>query len=790
MPPRLLKTSVRELVGFVLRSGDLVSGGFSRPDRLVEGTRGHQKIQRARPADYQAEVPISYLVETEEIALEISGRIDGLLVEGDVVLVEEIKTTEADLDAIAENLAHWAQAKLYAFMVAEQSSLDAIDVQLTYLQLDTDERREDRRTFACDELAAFCAELIERYLHWARRYQQWCAERDRSLAALKFPFAEYRPGQRDLAAATYRTIDGRGRAFAQAPTGIGKTISTLFPAAKALGLGHAEKIFYLTAKTSGRRVAEKAIDDLRGGDARLKSLTLTARDKTCFKPNGGSTCDPEQCEFARGYYDRINDALEDIFTHDAFTRTLIEECAQKHRVCPFEFSLDLAPWCDVIICDYNYVFDPRAFLKRFFQDASGQYAFLIDEAHNLVDRAREMFSADLCQSEIAGLKRLVGKTHPDLGKTLNALNRYFAQLGKKVEQEGGENWVNPQRPTDLLALVHKVLRTAEKVLEQGAALPFWDELVECYFRALGFERIGELFDEHYTTYTEKQGQDIRCRLFCLDPAHNIRQALERGCAAVFFSATLSPLAYFRDLLGGEEGDTLLSLGSPFPPEHLRLLLADRIETTYKKRGESYDAIAESIAALVSQRAGNYLAFFPSYKYMEEVATRFAEAHPNIDLLVQKSGMSDRQREAFLAAFDADLLQPAQYTVGFAVMGGVFGEGIDLVGERLVGAVVVGVGLPQLCLERDLIRDYFDEREISGFAYAYVYPGMNRVLQAAGRVIRTASDRGAILLVDRRFGQSRYRQLFPPAWHPVHAVRTPAQIAQSLAEFWRHDPAHP
>ena len=393
MPPRLLKTSVRELVGFVLRSGDLVSGGFSRPDRLVEGTRGHQQVQRARPADYQSEVPISYLVETDDIALEISGRIDGLLVEDDAVLVEEIKTTEADLDEVPENPAHWAQAKLYAFMVAEQSGLDSIDVQLTYLQLDTHEHHEDRRTFASDELAAFCADLIERYLRWARLYQQWCAERDISLEEFKFPFAEFRPGQRDLAAATYRTIDGRGRAFAQAPTGIGKTISTLFPAAKALGLGHAEKIFYLTAKTSGRRVAEKAIDDLRGGGARLKSLTLTARDKICFKPNGGTTCDPEQCEFARGYYDRINDALEDIFTHDAFTRSLIEECAQKHTVCPFEFSLDLAPWCDVIICDYNYVFDPRAFLKRFFQDTRGQYAFLIDEAHNLVDRARgDVFS--------------------------------------------------------------------------------------------------------------------------------------------------------------------------------------------------------------------------------------------------------------------------------------------------------------------------------------------------------------------------------------------------------------
>ena len=787
MPPRLLKTSVRELVGFVLRSGDLVSGGFSRPDRLVEGTRGHQQVQRARPADYQSEVPISYLVETDDIALEISGRIDGLLVEDDAVLVEEIKTTEAELDEVPENPAHWAQAKLYAFMVAEQSGLDSIDVQLTYLQLDTHERHEDRRTFASDELAAFCADLIERYLRWARIYQQWCAERDISLEEFKFPFAEFRPGQRDLAAATYRTIDGRGRAFAQAPTGIGKTISTLFPAAKALGLGHAEKIFYLTAKTSGRRVAEKAIDDLRGGGARLKSLTLTARDKICFKPNGGTTCDPEQCEFARGYYDRINDALEDIFTHDAFTRTLIEECAQKHTVCPFEFSLDLAPWCDVIICDYNYVFDPRAFLKRFFQDTRGQYAFLIDEAHNLVDRAREMFSADLCKSEISGLKRLVGKTHPDLGKQLDALNRYFAKLGKKVEQEGdGECWVSPQLSTDLMALVHNALRAAEKVLERGAALPFWDELIECYFRLLGFERIGELFDEHYTTYTEKQGRDIRFRIFCLDPAHNIRQALARGCAAVFFSATLSPLAYFRDLLGGEEEDTLLSLGSPFPPEHLRLLLADHIETTYKKRGESYGDVSESIAALVSQRAGNYLAFFPSYKYMEEVATRFAEAHPDINLLVQESGMSDRQREAFLSVFDAEPLHPGQYTVGFAVMGGVFGEGIDLVGERLVGAVVVGVGLPQLCLERDLIRHYFDEREIPGFAYAYVYPGMNRVLQAAGRVIRTASDRGAILLVDRRFAQSRYRQLFPASWHPVHSVRNPAHIAQSLADFWCHD----
>ena len=785
MPPRLLKTSVRELIGFVLRSGDLVSGGFAQPDRMIEGTRGHQKVQRARPAGYQSEVPVSYLVNTEAITLEISGRIDGLLAEDDTVLVEEIKTTEAEFEELPPaNPAHWAQAKVYAFIVSEQSGLNCIDVQLTYVQLETWQLYEDRRSFSLDELAAFFSDLVERYLHWARIYHQWCIERDRSLQALDFPFAEYRPGQRDLAVTTYRAIENQGRAFIQAPTGIGKTVSTLFPALKALALGHTEKIFYLTAKTVGRTVVEKTIDEIRARGARIKNLTLTARDKICFKPNGGSSCDPEQCEFAQGYYDRINDALEDIFTHDDFTRLRIEEHAQKHKVCPFEFSLDLSLWSDIITCDYNYVFDPRAFLKRFFQDEQGEYTLLIDEAHNLVDRAREMFSAALYKSEILGLKRQVGKTHPDLGKKLDTLNRHFVKLGKKVEKEGdGSAWIDPKLSTDLVALVHNALKAAEKVLAQGSALPFWDHLIEFYFRALGFERIAELFDEHYTTYAEKENKEVYFRLFCLDPSKNIRRALERGSAAVFFSATLSPLDYFRDLLGGEEGDGMLQLPSPFPPDQLRLLLADHIETTYKKRGETYGDIAELIAELIHQRPGNYLAFFPSYRYMDEVVERFVEANPAIATLTQESGMSEREREDFLAIFNED---NPDTTVGFAVMGGIFGEGIDLVGERLVGAVVVGVGLPQICLERDLIRHYFDQREIPGFEYAYTYPGMNRVLQAAGRVIRTATDHGAILLVDRRFGQNRYRKLFPPHWRTVHRVNDSAHITESLEGFWTND----
>ncbi|MFT5377532.1 MAG: DNA excision repair protein ERCC-2 [Candidatus Latescibacterota bacterium] len=785
MSTSLLKTSVRELVSFVLRSGDLVSGGFASPDRLVEGTRGHQRLQNTRPEHYQSEVAVSYRVEVDDLVLEINGRIDGLLIEEDAVLVEEIKTTTGELDPDMDDVpTHWAQAKVYACILAIQKDLDRVDVQLTYVQLESMESHEDRRSFERDELIHFFEDIVTRYLHWARIYHEWSIGRDESIETLQFPFVDYRPGQRQLAVATYRAIENEGRIFAQAPTGIGKTISTLFPAVKALGLHHVEKLFYLTAKTIGRTVAEKAVNDMRAGGAQLKSLTLTARDKICFKPNGGTSCDPEQCSFAIGYFDRIGDALEDIFQHDAFTRPLIEEYAQKHSVCPFEFSLDLSLWSDIIICDYNYVFDPRAHLKRFFADGGGRYAFLVDEAHNLVDRAREMFSAELYKSETLGLKRLVSKDHPTLGKILADINSYLLRTGKKVDKEGdGEAWITPKAPEDLLPILAKFLKEAEKILARGAALLYWDELIEYYFTVVTFARIAELFDEHYTTYAEKQNKEVRLRLYNIDPAKNIREALKRGTSAAFFSATLTPLDYFSKILGGEKDDPMLSLDSPFPHDNLRLLLADQIETTYKKRDESYGDIAESIAAAISQHTGNYLVFFPSYRYMAEVSERFVDNHPDVETLVQETGMSEREREAFLAVFEED---NTHTTVAFAVMGGIFGEGIDLVGERLVGAIIVGVGLPQICLERDLIRHYFDERDLPGFDYAYTFPGMNRVLQAAGRVIRTDVDRGIVLLVDRRFGQQRYRRLFPPFWHGVRTVRGPEEIGSALEPFWPVD----
>jgi DNA excision repair protein ERCC-2 len=784
MAVKRLRTSVRELVGFALRSGDLAAGGIGSPERLVEGTRGHQEVQRMRPDGYRAEVAVSHTVESEDLSLEINGRIDGLVAhEPDAVLVEEIKTTYGELDPEApDNPHHWGQAKVYAYILAVQNDLQAVDVQLTYLQLDSHQTSEDKRRFSLEELSDFFTTLVESYLHWARIHHEWTLVRDRSIKEAAFPFATYRQGQRHLAAGTYRAIVGRYKLYTQAPTGIGKTISTLFPAIKAMGEGHAEKIFYLTAKTIGRTVAEKALDDLRDNGLRFKSLTLTARDKICFGATGGQSCDPTQCEFALGYYDRVNDALEDVFEHDALTRPRIEEYARKHRICPFEFSLDLSLWCDAVICDYNYVFDPKAFLKRFFLDQSGDYVFLIDEAHNLVDRAREMFSAQLHQTAVSGLRRAVKKEHPHLERQLKDIAACFRQMNKRCEEdgEGGGHWTDEQAPQELLAPLRKFLRQAEKALAAKVSPAYEEMLVEFYFEAAAFIRVSDLYDGRYITYGEKEGRDLKVRLFCLDPSHLIGEALKRGAAAVFFSATLTPLPYFRQVLGGSEEDTCLNLQSPFPAEHLRLLLADHIDTSYRGRQHSYDEVAASIAALVNPRRGNYLVFFPSYRYMQEIAERFAAAYPALEAKVQTPGMSETEREDFLAVFNAD--NPGT-VVGFAVMGGIFGEGIDLVGERLVGAAVVGVGLPQVCLERNLIRAYFDARDDDGFTYAYTYPGINRVLQAAGRVIRSDADRGVVLLLDKRFSQSRYAQLLPTHWTPLTRTRSGASVEAETSRFW-------
>ena len=780
----LVQIPVRDLVAFVLRSGDLGSA-FLSANRAVEGTRGHRFVQDQRPEEYRSEVPVRCTVDAGgSLSLQITGRVDGVLHAGGDLLVEEIKTTYGALEERPDNPLHWGQAKTYAHILARDLRPQRVEVRLTYVQLDSGQVLEDGRPFTLEELAAFFDDLVGRYLHWARAWHEWCGRRDTSIADLAFPFPEYRPGQQELSEAVRETIASEGRLFAMAPTGIGKTMSVLFPAVRALGEGQVEKVFYLTAKTSGRTVAESALDDLRASGLRLKSCTITARDRICFNARGGRPCDMETCEYALGYYDRVNDALEDAFrTHDDFTRTHIEETARKHTVCPFELGLDLSLLSDVLICDYNYVFDPKAYLKRYFLESSGDYAFLVDEAHNLVERARDMYSAEIRRGEVRAVIKALGDSQPAIAHVLGTLDLYLAAQVRRCDDEGdGRGWLDREPPEDLLPLLTRVQAEIEPVLARNRPTPWREALTDLFFTIAAFLRVADLFDGRYVTYGEKRGRgDLLLRLFCLDPSGRIGQALDRGRSATFFSATLTPLDYFRRLLGGGREDFTLQLDSPFPRENLLVMVADHIDTSYRGRGRSYDDVAAAIAAAVGGRRGNYMVYFPSYKYLQEVLPRFeAAAPPGTLAMAQLPGMREAQKEQFLGLFRVD--NPTT-VVGFAVMGGIFGEGIDLAGERLVGAVVVGVGLPQICLERDLIRGYYDEEENAGFAYGYAYPGMNRVLQAAGRVIRSDTDRGLLLLVDKRFSRADYRELYPPSWGSPRVTRSDGAIRGEVGAFW-------
>ncbi len=647
---------------------------------------------------------------------------------------------------------------------------------MTYYQIDTGEMRSFRQHHGAKELALFFQDLVSKYLKWAETIVAWETRRDDSIRRLEFPFTAYRPGQREMAVSVYRTIKDERQLLIQAATGIGKTMAAVFPAVKAIAEGISSKVFYLTARTTGRIAAEKALDHLRQNELRLKSLTITAKEKICFDRD--AACNPEECRFARGHYDRVNEALKDIFDQDAFTRTAIEQVAKSYRICPFEFSLELSLLADCIICDYNYAFDPRVFLRRFFSEDGGDFTFLIDEAHNLVDRSREMFSAELFKQPMLDLRRAVRREQPKIFKSLGKINTWMVKARNKCVECGSSRY-EKEPPQDLFPVLRKFLLNTENWLSRNIQTSYREELLDLYFQVSGFMRVAERFDESYVTCLEKIGKDLKLKLFCIDPSIQLENALKRCKAAIFFSATMTPMAYFQQILGCDKNAAHLILPSPFPAENLRLLIADRISTLYRHREKTKDQISRAIRTLVKQKKGNYLAFFPSYDYLQMVYDVYASELPDSDLVRQTPFMSERERLDFLQLFKQD---NSRSLVGFAVMGGIFGEGIDLVGERLSGAIIVGVGLPGISLERELIRDYFAETRNAGFEFAYQYPGINRVLQAAGRVIRTEKDRGVILLIDQRYATNRYRSLLLRQWSTVR-VPHDLLLAGELQDFW-------
>ncbi|MBU4318953.1 MAG: ATP-dependent DNA helicase [Proteobacteria bacterium] len=779
-----LQIAVRALVEQVLREGDL-SFSFTGQSRTVEAIRAHQKVQKSRPAGYEPEVRVSHQLETETFLLEISGRIDGVYgpeenASEDTVVIDEIKTTTSDLQAYADSdhPIHWAQAKIYAYMVANARNLSRIHIQLTYYHLDTGQRLEIRRPFEFDTLADFFDGIVSRYLARASILAQWHETRNTSLSGLSFPFPDFRPGQREMAVQVYKTIQHQRQLLVQAPTGIGKTMAAVFPALKALGLGLVSKIFYLTARTTARAVAEKAASAMARKGLRVKSLTLTAKDKICFNPE--SACNAEECSYAKGHFDRVDAAIHDLFTsnQEALTREVVEEAARTHHVCPFEFSLDLTLWADMIICDYNYAFDPRVYLRRFFTEETGDYTFLVDEAHNLVDRSREMFSAELRKQPFLDLRKTLKEALPGLYKTIGRLNAQFVKIRTACEDAGGQ-MAQPEAPPEMSSLLNAFLSQAERWLVQNHPAAFREQLLDLYFKVGSFLKILEGYDENYITCAEKNDKDLRLKLFCINPADRMKAALARCRSVVFYSATLTPASYFKQLFGCGDEAFCLSLPSPFPKENFCLLLANHISTRYRNREGSLNDLVRLLSALISGSPGNLLIFFPSYQYMTAVHGALVDDSPTTEILIQAPGMSEGERERFLEQFTCE---KGQRLVGFAVMGGVFGEGVDLEGERLTGAAIVGVGLPGISVENELIRQYFDRIDGTGFDHAYLYPGINRVLQAGGRVIRSETDQGVVMLIDERYTTARYRNLLPDHWQPVR-VRNEKDLEKQLQKFW-------
>ena len=842
-----LHTSVRNLVEFILRGGDIDNrSGRMITDAMMEGSKIHRKIQRSMGENYQAEVPLALTIEAEEYMLVIEGRADGIAYgefpnqnsekevytqdtfldrtgkSEEMVYIDEIKGVYRNVATMeAPVYVHKAQAMCYAYIYALQNHLDQIGVQMTYCNLDTEDVKLFQEVFAWDALADWFGNLIAEYRKWADWQIMWRRKRQESIQNLEFPYP-YREGQRKLVGDVYRTIRRGKNLFLQAPTGVGKTISTIFPAVKAVGEELADRIFYLTAKTITATVAKETFGLLREQGYQAKIIQLTAKEKLCLCGNTAIEqeaadqdnpypdfpqikleCNPQNCPYAKGHFDRVNDAVFELLqASDLFTREEILAQARKHRVCPFELSLDVATWCDNILCDYNYVFDPNVYLKRFFQDSSKEkYLFLVDEAHNLVDRSREMYSATLYKEDILAVKKIMKPHNQAIARTLDKCNKAMLDFKRECE-----NYSVCESVGVLTFYLMRLISQMEEFFEKPREFPDKKTVLDFYFELRNFVNIYDLVDENYVIYDEMQ-EDGRfmIKLFCVDPSKNLQKCIDKSVSTIFFSATLLPINYYKRLLSTKEDNYAIYAQSTFDETQRLLAFGRDVSTKYTRRGPAeYEKIARYIRAAIRSKKGNYMVFFPSYKMMQDVYDVFVRVEresdtrngvavsdePNIaeesleeslTIIMQHSNMNEAEREEFLQAFEQE---DGGTLVAFCVMGGIFGEGIDLKNDRLIGAVIVGTGLPQISNEREILKQYYDKQGLSGFDYAFRYPGINKVLQAAGRVIRTQEDRGIIVLLDERFLQSDYDALYPREWKN-RIVGNVETVDAEICKFWEN-----
>ena len=845
-----IKISVRNLVEFILRSGDIDNRHQGSPENaMAEGSRIHRMIQKRMGSEYKAEVPLRYTYPTENYILVIEGRADGIIDTQDQTLVDEIKGTYREIQKLKGPVpVHLAQAKCYAYIYALQHEKAEIQVRMTYCNLDTEDVRYFHENYTFEELAEWFLTLVNEYKRWADYSWEWHSIRQKSLELMEFPFP-YREGQKELVSYVYSTIYHEKKLFLEAPTGVGKTISTVFPALKAMSKGMGERIFYLTAKTITRTVAEETFSLLRKGVLRFKTVVLTAKEKIC--PLEQMECNPEACPYARGHFDRINDALYQMITkEDSFDRNVIENYADEYQVCPFELGLDASLFADGIIGDYNYLFDPHVYLKRFFAEGNtGDYLFLIDEAHNLLERGREMYSAVMVKETFLelkhALKQLLLTTDKKTKKSrkneenpgqLEILNQDITKgklpdiekkriLGRKsiLVREGyaerivyhlekcNKAMLDLKRDCEGLGLLDEIDDFVQPLTRLHGVLGDYfeqtedekpevrEELLDFYFDVSHFLEIYELLDEHYVKYCQLDEKgDFMLKLFCVNPSKNLKECMDRGRSSILFSATFLPIQYYKGLLGGEREDYEVYAKSVFKEENRAIFIAADVTSKYSRRSEDeFYRIAEYIYEIVSAKCGNYMVFCPSHAFLQQLyeVYQYEFATEEQECLLQQDYMSEEGREEFLARFrgNEDVILPDlidmeieveedNTLIGFCVLGGIFGEGIDLKNDSLIGAIIVGTGLPQVCNEREILKEYFDEEGNNGFDYAYRYPGMNKVLQAAGRVIRTVEDVGIIALLDERFLQPANLRMFPREWNSYERV-TLTSVREKVEGFW-------
>lgn len=770
-----IKLSVRELVEFIYKSGDINVKAMSA-DRALEGIKAHKILQSQMGESYQKEFYLKKEFEFNNILFIIEGRADGIIIENGQTTIDEIKSTYTNLDLINEdyNIAHMAQAKCYAYIYGLENNLNELNVQLRYYNIDSGKTKLLSSGYTLAELEQFFYRLLNMYIDWAETIINLRKEREETVDCLEFPFNEYRKGQRNFSVAVFQTVKEGKKLFAQAPTGVGKTISALFPAIKSLNSKNNTKIYYLTAKSSTKTIAFDTIKLMTDKGLKLRTTVITAKDKVCLMDE--TKCDPEYCPYARGYYDKLNTILKSSIKNVClYDRDYIENISSIYEICPFEFSLDLAYMSDVVICDYNYYFDPRVALQRDDVFKNNNDILLIDEAHNLEDRTRSMYSPELIKEEYYDAYKIMKQINKKISSSLSNINKKFIEIKKRSD----EPFIFEEEPSDLINALRKFAVLAEEYINDKKNENVPDELVDIYFKSTFFIKISEIADDSFCYYAESTKTKTMVKLFLIDPSSVLKEILKKAWSTVFFSATLTPLKYFRYILGGLEEDHILKIKSPFEENNLKLIITEDLSMKYAVRDQNIEASCRYINKAVTEKAGNYMVFFPSYSFMKKTYEAYKQLFDTSNIIFQEQGINEEEQISI-----TDRFKKETGVVLFTVVGGIFSEGIDLPLEKLIGAVIIGTGIPQISFERNIIKNFFDNKFNSGYDFAYKYPGFNKILQSAGRVIRTENDRGVVLLIDSRLCEMTYLKLFPEHWNHYVKVKSINEIKKQISNFWK------